>query len=185
MSEQPSSPRPSVFGDELEYERLRRRLIMFFERRGCLAADILADECFTRLVASGRSGWEPAGLRAYLYGIAGNVYLEYMRSAGRLLEDLPDNAAADCSSPAAEDARWIAGEVVGKLSAEERELMEAHYFDRVSWKKLAGRAGLSEVGLRLRVMRLRNRLMQDFGSQLQALGLKRKAKVQSARGGGR
>ena len=184
MHEQSVDRRPGVFGDDGEYERLRQRLLMYFERRGCVAADILADECFTRLAASMKSGWQPSGLRTYLFGIAGNVYLEYMRSAGRLLEELPDNLAGDSDTPAAENSRFIASEVVAKLSSEERELMEAHYLDKVSWKNLAGGVGMTEVGLRLRVMRLRNRLMQDFGSQLRSIGLKRKAKVQSARDGG-
>jgi DNA-directed RNA polymerase specialized sigma24 family protein len=131
-----------------------------------------------------KSGWQPSGLRTYVYGIAGNVYLEYMRSAGRLLEELPDNVIADSDTPAAQDSRLIAREVVAKLSSEERDLMESHYLDRVSWKDLAGGIGVTEGGLRLRVMRLRNRLMEDFGTQLSSVGLKRKAKAQSAKGGG-
>jgi len=184
MHEQSRDPHPGVLVDGGEYARLRRRLVMYFERRGCLAADILADECFTRLAAAMKSGWQPSGLRTYLFGIAGNVYLEYMRSAGRLLEELPDNMTSDSDSPAAEDSRLIASEVVGKLSSEERELMEAHYFDKVSWKDLARGVGLTEGGLRLRAMRLRNRLMQEFESQLKSIGLKRKAKAKSVRGGG-
>jgi DNA-directed RNA polymerase specialized sigma24 family protein len=185
MHEQSMDRRPEVFGDDGEYERLRQRLIMYFERRGCLAADILADECFTRLAASMKSGWQPSGLRTYLFGIAGNVYLEYMRSAGRLLEELPDNLISDSDTLGAENSRLIAREVVGRLSSEERDLMEAHYLDKISWKDLAGGVGVTDVGLRLRVMRLRNRLMEDFGSQLKSIGLKRKAQVQSARGGAR
>jgi DNA-directed RNA polymerase specialized sigma24 family protein len=38
-----------------------------------------------------KSGWQPTDLQTFLYGIAGNVYLEYMRSPGRKLEELPDN----------------------------------------------------------------------------------------------
>jgi RNA polymerase sigma factor (sigma-70 family) len=184
MHEQSATPQPGVFGEDGEYDRLRRRLITYFERRGCLAADILADECFTRLAASMKSGWQPSGLRTYLFGIAGNVYLEYMRSAGRLLEELPDNLSGDSYTPAAENSRLIAREVIGKLSSDERDLMEAHYLDEVSWKNLAGGVGMTEGGLRLRVMRLRNRLMKDFGNQLESIRLKRKAKAQSARGGG-
>jgi DNA-directed RNA polymerase specialized sigma24 family protein len=184
MNEQSSGPRPCVFKDDLEYDRLRQRLILFFERRGCLAADIFADECFTRLAASTKSGWQPSGLREYLYGVARNVYLEYMRSAGRLLEELPDNVSGDSDTPAAETSRLIAREVVSRLSSEERDLMEAHYLDKVSWKDLAGGVGLTEGGLRLRAMRLRNRLMRDFGCQLKSIRMKRKGKAQSAKGGG-
>jgi RNA polymerase sigma factor (sigma-70 family) len=185
MHEQSMDPQPGVLVDGAEYDRLRRRLLVYFERRGCLAADILADECFTRLAASMQSGWQPSGLRTYLFGIAGKVYLEYMRSAGRLLQELPDNVTSDSDTPAAETSRLIAREVIAKLSAEERDLLEAHYFDKVSWKDLAGGVGVTEGGLRLRVMRLRNRLMEDFGAQLKSIGLKRKAKTQSAKGGGK
>jgi DNA-directed RNA polymerase specialized sigma24 family protein len=184
MHEHSMDPRPGVLTEDAEYERLRLRLIMYFERRGCVAADILADECFTRLAASMQSGWQPSGLRMYLFGIAGKVYLEYMRSAGRLLEELPDNVTSDSDTPAAETSRLIAHEVVAKLSSEERDLMEAHYLDKVSWKVLASGAGHSEGGLRLRAMRLRNRLMRDFGSQLKSIGLKRNGKAQAVRGGG-
>jgi DNA-directed RNA polymerase specialized sigma24 family protein len=130
-----------------------------------------------------KSGWQPTGLRKYLFGIAGNVYLEYMRSAGRLLEELPDNVPSDSDTPAAETSRLIARDVIGRLSPEERDLMEAHYFDKVSWKDLAGGVGQTAGGLRLRVMRLRKRLMEDFGAQLKSIGLKRKATAESARGG--
>lgn len=176
---------PSLFIDDGEYGRLRQRLIMYFERRGCLAADILADECFTRLTTATKSGWRPSGLGTYLFGIAKNVYLEYMRSAGRLLEELPDNLTGDTDTPAAEDARLVAKHVVDSLSAEERDLMEAHFFDCVSWKSLAGPVGQSDTALRLKVMRIRQRLMRDFGNQLKSIGLKRKTSVPSAQGGGK
>jgi RNA polymerase sigma factor (sigma-70 family) len=183
MHEQSMDPQVGVLGDEEEYQRLRLRLIVYFERRACVAADILADECFTRLAKSMKSGWQPAGLRKYLFGIAGNVYLEYMRSAGRLLEELPDSVTSESDTPAAETSRLIAREVVAKLSSEERDLMEAHYLDKVSWKDLAGGVGVTEGGLRLRAMRLRNRLMEEFGTQLKSIGRKRKATAESARGG--
>jgi len=120
-----------------------------------------------------------------MFGIAGNVYLEYMRSAGRLLEELPESLTGDCDTPAAQDFRLVARDVVGRLSPEERDLMEAHYFDKVSWKDLAGEAGQTAGGLRLRVMRLRKRLMKDFGNQLISIGLKQKARVQSGKSGGK
>ena len=154
MHEHSMDPRPGVLTEDAEYERLRLRPIMYFERRGCVAADILADECFTRLAASMQSGWQPSGLRMYLFGIAGKVYLEYMRSAGRLLEELPDNITSDSDTPAAETSRLIAREVLAKLSAEERDLLEAHYFDKVAWKDLAGGVGVTEGGLRLRAMQI-------------------------------
>jgi len=185
MHEPPADPRPGVLVDDGEYSQLRRRLIMYFERRGCQAPDILADECFSRLAHSMKSGWQPSGLRTYMFGIAGNVYLEYMRSAGRLLEELPESLTGDCDTPAAQDFRLVARDVVGRLSPEERDLMEAHYFDKVSWKDLAGEAGQTAGGLRLRVMRLRKRLMKDFGNQLISIGLKQKARVQSGKSGGK
>jgi RNA polymerase sigma factor (sigma-70 family) len=172
-------PAFSVANDE--YARLRRRLIMFFERRGCVAPDNLADDCFARLAASTKSGWRPDNLRTYLFGIAGNVYLEYMRSPGRSWEELPENVARDSDSPAAEDSRWIARAVIDTLSPEERELMEAHYLDKLSWKKLADGFGLTDAGMRVKVMRLRNRLLEDYGDQLNSIGLKRKATDRSVR----
>jgi DNA-directed RNA polymerase specialized sigma24 family protein len=177
---EPSTDPASVcFVADDEYARLRRCLIMFFERRGCLTADILADDCFARLAASMKSGWKPANLRNYMFGIAGNVYLEYMRSPERSWEEVPANMSGDSNAPAAEDSRLIANVVVGRLSPEERELLESHYLDKVSWKKLAGGTGLTQEGLRVRVMRLRNRLLEDFGDQLNSIGLKRKTTAPS------
>jgi DNA-directed RNA polymerase specialized sigma24 family protein len=183
MHEQSMDPRPGVLVDDAEYVRLRRRLVIYFERRGCHSADNLADDCFQRLVVTTQSKGQPGSVRKYLFGIAGNVYLEHMRSPGRLLEELPDNLAIGLDTPAAETSRGIAREVVAKLSAEERDLMEAHYLDKVSWKAMAGGIGLTEVGLRVKVMRIRNRLMREF-DQLNSIGMKRKPNAQSDTGTG-
>lgn len=172
----------ALFSDESEFLRFRRRLILYFERRGCLAPDLLADDCFKRLAAVVQSGRQPDRVNAFLFGIAGKVYLEHMRDAARLNEPLPDELPSEPDSPSIEESRAIARQVVSSLSPEERELMEAHFFDKLSWKSLSRRFGQTEVALRLRAMRLRNRLMRDFGEQLRSIGLKRRAARQSVQG---
>jgi DNA-directed RNA polymerase specialized sigma24 family protein len=171
-----------LFRHEEEYRRFRQRLIYFFERRECIGADILADECFKRLAEYIRSKGHPDDVNSFVFGIAKRVYLEHMRDAGRLAGQLPDIFPSESDTPSAQESRLIAQQIVGSLSADDRELMEAHFFDKLSWKSLASQTGKTEVALRLRVMRLRDRLMRDFGEQLKSVGLKRRAWKRSDKG---
>lgn len=184
IKEKHLEPSVPLFRDDAEYERFRQRLIFYFERRGCLAPDILADECFKRLAASVQSTGLPDQVATFLFGIARNVYLEHMRDAVRLSEPLCDDLQIASEPPSAHESGLIAKHVVDSLSPEDRELMEAHFFDKLSWKSLARRSGQTDVALRLKVMRIRDRLMRQYGDQLKSLRLKRKGSKRSGKGEG-
>src|SRR4051794_29428226 len=62
-----------------EYERLRRKLVDFFSIRGVVAAEALADETLDRLSQKIERDAEISNPRAYAYGIARWVLLEWER----------------------------------------------------------------------------------------------------------
>jgi hypothetical protein len=61
-----------------EYERLRNQLISFFSYRHCTLADELADETINRLILKS-SEEKIENKLGYCYGVARNVYREWLR----------------------------------------------------------------------------------------------------------
>jgi len=150
------------------YERLRARLLKFFECRGCAAAEQAADETVNR-VARRLEGGEV--IRAedaspYFLGVARNVLREYWarpESGWRALEDVPamDLAVRD-EAPADDDDRlWACFErCLGGLDGGQRELVLEYYEwgrrQRIgSRKDLCRRLGLSLNAVRIRAHRIR------------------------------
>ena len=66
-----------------KYEDIRRRLIRIFIHRGCITAEDLADETINRVarkVREVRDNYNPGDDPAlYFYGVARNVYREYLK----------------------------------------------------------------------------------------------------------
>jgi hypothetical protein len=85
----------------LEYERLRRALVRFFDWRGAWPPDECADDVLDRL-AQKLESTVVQDVRKYVYGIARLVVLERRRGpAFSSLDDLP--AEAPAAGPAGED----------------------------------------------------------------------------------
>ncbi len=143
------------------YEEIRRRLIRFFEWRGCDTADALTDDTFNRVAGKLAEGLElRSDPYAYFCGVARLVALEHGRRTAkesRLLE-------LDGWPPPAEpedDADHRLGALrrcLDALSPDQRQLVlryhqgEQRIADR---KRLCQELGIEMNALRIRVHRLR------------------------------
>jgi RNA polymerase sigma factor (sigma-70 family) len=168
------------------YENLRRKLVKYFECRGCLAAEDYADETINRVarrMSEGKHIWtaDPA---SYCYGVARNVLREYWISPDREL------AALECLPPVAhpssrtDDLFWSESEkymldqqmdaldhCMNELPAESRELLIEYYKgergERIRNRKLlARRLGIPPNALRIRVHRIREKLERCVNESL-------------------
>lgn len=61
------------------FESLRAKLTTFFEARGCIDPEELADETLQRVVLKICQGTEVSNLVGYSYGVAKNIFKEYVR----------------------------------------------------------------------------------------------------------
>jgi DNA-directed RNA polymerase specialized sigma24 family protein len=150
------------------YERLRRRLIKFFEWRGSFISDELADETLNRLARKIDEGEEiEKNVFALSLGIARFVLLETLKG--------PDNKRVEMKelvTVAAPPGRWeedddlwavCLRECLRGVSEENRELIVEYYQDegraRIDdHKMLAARIGISLNALFSRAKRTRDKL---------------------------
>lgn len=95
----PSNPRPHLSCDALagllarlaahpqdageEYEAIRARLIGFFGRRAAIDADSLADRTIDRVARKIQGGEQVEHVRAYFFGVAKKLWLEYAKHKER------------------------------------------------------------------------------------------------------
>jgi DNA-directed RNA polymerase specialized sigma24 family protein len=156
-----------------EYERLHRRLVAFFERRGWVDADACADETLDRVARRLQQGDKIENVRRYAYGVARFVALELARErtrrraalAGRRLHGPMD---------AATDLRLIRLEQqLAQMTPETRRLLIEYYqtsgrSPEANRKHLAERMGISYVALKVRVHRARTLLEDRLRSSLDA-----------------
>lgn len=150
-----------------KYEDIRRRLIRIFIHRGCTTAEDLADETIvrvTRKVREIRATFNPDDDPAlYFYGVARNVYREYLKR--RPEPSLPTPApAAPPDEPDDVTPHYDCLEKCLKhLTPQNRELILEYYQSEEgpkieSRKKLAGRFELALNALRIRTHRIRAEL---------------------------
>jgi RNA polymerase sigma factor (sigma-70 family) len=149
----------------LEYERLRRTLVRFFDWRGALAPDECADVALDRLARKLEQAVDIADVRQYARGIARLVLLELRRQpAFSPLEDvaampLPESPADD------EELRDCFDRCLAELPADGQSLVLRYYEGErdvriANRRRMAAALNLSENALRSRVQRLRDRLEQ-------------------------
>jgi DNA-directed RNA polymerase specialized sigma24 family protein len=155
-----------------KYERLRRKLIKFFEWSRCFPAEDLADETLDRVAR--RVGREDVGrVLPFAWGVANHVRRESGRRTRRLvaLPDLPgrevprpeEDVESDLHDRLLNELRVRCLEAcLRRLAPEDRDLFLAYYEareDRSAHRlRLAAAAGLTIQGLRVRVNRLREKL---------------------------
>src|SRR2546425_4025427 len=137
-----------------KYEDLRRDLIMFFRRHGCVTPEELTDETLDRAARRISEGVkvdvEPA---KYFKGIAWKILQEYFRKS-RLVFDPPPPREPNEIAVEAECMRKCL-----KLHPESRELLTEYLpADYQARLKIAKLMGLSIDGLRSKVHRMREEL---------------------------
>ena len=170
MQQRQSQPSLSSFHRLLtspEYERLRGKLIRIFARRGCQFPEDLADETISRVaervheIAATYEG-DPA---RYFYGVARNVYLEYMRRPKTVLleENRSGTEVVDRDLVRNEEAYTCLECCMDELTDDERRLISEYYqYDKSAKidhrKELAESLGLGLNALRIKAYRIRQRL---------------------------
>lgn len=161
-----------------KYLRVREKLCIFFEHRGCPFPEELTDKTLDRVARKLASGEEiqvsePA---SYCYGIAHNILKEYWRDPSRNSVSLDSQPSASDSYLAAAN-KTVAlvddGEqefnlrhlefCLSKLSPEDRELILAYYEgdhrDRINNRQqLSSKLGIPLGTLRIRALRIREQL---------------------------
>ncbi len=160
------------------YERLRQKLRLFFEHRGCPFADDLADKTLDRVARKLATGTEvpPADSASYCYGVAHNILKEYWRNPARetlSLDSQPnnDNPATNATVPPLVESELQETEInlahldtcLQRLSPEDRKLILKYYQGdhrgRINNRhELAAELGLSPGSLRIRALRIREQL---------------------------
>jgi len=150
---------PALAGEE--YEKLRTRLIYFFERKGCRIAAELGDETINRIARKIEEGHEIRDMYKYSSGVARLVLKEHWDDPRREWEELDEQL-----SPKGGDKREIDEDQIEcmkncmhSLSVEERELIIKNCTtNKMGKMEMASALGLTINALRLRVFRIRTRL---------------------------
>lgn len=150
-----------------EYERLRTRLVRFFEWRGAALADECADETLDRL-ARKIEATQVIDVQKYVFGIARLVLLEHRRAPmPSSIEDASPAALAALATPPVEPAapgfQECFDRCLAQLPEEGRQLLLEYYVGDgqakiANRRRLAASLGVSDNALRSRVQRLRDTL---------------------------
>ncbi|HEX8145885.1 MAG TPA: hypothetical protein VF591_01685 [Pyrinomonadaceae bacterium] len=156
-------PAPELAAEK--YNNIHHRLVRIFASRGHVDAETLADETIDRVVRSVPQIKEsyvgdPAH---YFYGVARLIYLEHQKraaSAPGLREAIVAQAEPEGEG---EQAHACLDQCLGRLSADERDLLLSYYDfegrDKIANRKiLAERLGIGQEALLLRMHRMRVRL---------------------------
>ena len=149
-----------------KYLEIRSNLTRFFEWRGCSFPEDHADETINRIakrVAEGEEILNPSG---YAMGVARLLLLEILKSRQREQSALTEMGQASepvFDSDDGEDRLNCLRDCLQTLSADNRELILQYYQGEKSEKiqnrkKLIDRLGIPVNTLRMRALRLRDRL---------------------------
>lgn len=154
-----------------QFDITRKKLITFLARKGCLASavDELADEAITRWGEGVSEKGKPGDL-AFLFAIAKNVYLEYLRKSKRFvpLDDLPNgqgpavNPPDDFDQTSSDHRLECLQQCLQEMKPQDQELILGYYRGggkegdlKRARAQLAEKLGISTEALTLRAMRLR------------------------------
>ena len=145
----------------LRYEEIRWRLITIFAARNCAVPEELADETIDRVarrVADIEA--EYVGDKAlYFFGVANNVHHEFLKRPAPPKDSMRQERASDDR----ERIHHCLEQCLGKLAADSREMILRYYSQEKQakielHKQMAGELGVTINTLRLRVLRLKEKL---------------------------
>jgi RNA polymerase sigma factor (sigma-70 family) len=154
----------------VRYEQIRRKLIKFFEWRGCRFPEDLADEAINRVAHKIDDGLDLGGdsIHRYFHGVARMLVKEAFRRQAKEQSAVTVGILRDHVSNDNERSGWEARldclrSCLNGLTPEEAEVLLQYYRGEKSEKirnrrELADRLGIGMNGLRIRVHRLRERL---------------------------
>jgi RNA polymerase sigma factor (sigma-70 family) len=141
----------------LKYEGLRRRLLKFFEWRGCSAREDLADETLNRLAKNIAAGEQIQNLGAYCSGVARNVFLEALRTRNRELNAIRSSpeSGANVRDEIAERGLECLNQCLKELTEENRRLFLQYHQGEKSARIEARERQAKELGIPLNALRIR------------------------------
>lgn len=147
-----------------EYERLRARLVRFFDWQGAAEPEQLADISLDRLAMKLHRGEQILDLRNYLHGIARMVLREWRSRQQRedsLMERAVHGLNEAAPEPETEELFEALEAVLADLPAAQRAMMLRYYSaashaEQVALRlSMAAEIGISANALRNRMLRLR------------------------------
>ena len=153
----------------LTYEKIRRRLISILASRGCASAEEITDEIIDRVarrVVDIRDAY--VGDKAiYFLGVMNNVHHEYLK---RPKMPRPPELVDD--SEAKEETHRCLERCLDKLTNNSRRMIERYYSEDKqakidSRKRIAEEFGITPNTLRLRALRIRDKLQACIEQCLQ------------------
>jgi DNA-directed RNA polymerase specialized sigma24 family protein len=162
-----------------KYERIQRKLVWFFEWRGCTAAEELADKTMDRVTRRLIEGEE---IRAkdpsvYFYAVARNIAHEWwnaQKQSAQFLEPFASNFGVSNQVDDAEERLGCLDQCLEKLAPEARYLI-LEYYEAGGQQKIENRRRLavelqiSSSALRLRAQRIREQLEKCVRRRLKHL----------------
>lgn len=150
------------------YERIRLKLIRYFEWQRCLASEELTDETIDRVARKINQGERIDNLTGYFYGVARLVHKEYERKQERerrSFATLPTSTeqVQEEHNEAAELHLACSKKCLKSLTEADRDLIVAYCKtdERTKMERrhaLAHRLNIKIEALRLRAFRIRKRL---------------------------
>jgi DNA-directed RNA polymerase specialized sigma24 family protein len=155
-----------------EYEKLRARLIYFFERKGCRIPAELGDETINRVARKIEEGHEIKDLFKFSSGVARLVLLEHWDDPKREWDELDERLSSPRSDKSEFDDHQLEcmKKCLQNLAPEERDLITRNCtLDKKGKVEMARALGLTINALRLRVFRIRTRLHECYEKCVRAL----------------
>jgi DNA-directed RNA polymerase specialized sigma24 family protein len=149
---------PMLAGEE--YEKLRTRLMYFFERKGCRIPAELSDETINRIARKVEEGIEIEDVFKFSYGVARLVLLEHWRDPKRDWDELDQRLSPPKTDQEFDERRLECMEkCLQALPSEERDLIVKNcVLDKGGKEEFAKSMGVTMNALRIRVFRIRTRL---------------------------
>jgi DNA-directed RNA polymerase specialized sigma24 family protein len=164
------NPDPNKAGQS--YENIRHKLINIFVCRGCTCPEDLTDETINRVIRKMQGiGETYVGDRAlYFYGVARNVYLEYVRQ--RPVPAVPPAPPPD--DPSSEEELACLEKCLQGITPRSRDLVMDYFREEKHAKielrkKMAEQLGIPLNALRIRACRIRANLEECVSNCLREL----------------
>jgi RNA polymerase sigma factor (sigma-70 family) len=152
----------------LEYERIRGRLVLYFQCRDIVLSEDCADEAINRVIVKLEAGQEIRDPVTYVFGVARMILQESARAQGKQ-QAIEDDWVVSPALPEQDDELQrrmdCLRNCLRNLPDEDRALITQYYQEEKRAKidlrqELARRFGIDPNALRVRAFRLRNSLQK-------------------------
>jgi DNA-directed RNA polymerase specialized sigma24 family protein len=161
------------------YERIRGKLISYFECRDCPSPEDHADETINRVARKLASGEDIRDLSTYVYGVARLLMLEILKERSKKQSAIEHLSRYEPDSPDDDGELRILcfKDCLSRLAPDDRSLITRYYEGERRVKienriNLAEELAISQTALRIRAFRLRSRLEACVGKCTDRAGKK-------------